>query len=94
MYALWFDHLWDNIPTVREDSAVALAQAVRAYGQEALDKIIPVLRCGRGRGQDGERPGWAEYLIGQSCCDATRRLVRVCFCLWVARCKDRHEGGW
>jgi len=46
LYALWFDHLWDNIPTVREDSAAALAQAVRAYGQEALDKITPVLRWG------------------------------------------------
>jgi hypothetical protein len=44
LYALWFDHLWDNIPTVREDSAAALANAVRAYGQEALDKIIPVLK--------------------------------------------------
>lgn len=44
LYALWFDHLWDNIPTVREDSAVALGQAVRAYGQEALDKITAVLK--------------------------------------------------
>lgn len=44
LYALWFDHLWDNIPTVREDSAGALANAVRAYGQEALDKIVPVLK--------------------------------------------------
>lgn len=44
LYELWFDHLWDNIPTVREDSAVALAQAVRAYGQEALDKVTAVLK--------------------------------------------------
>lgn len=44
LYPLWVDHLWDNIPTVREDSAVALAQAVRAYGQEAIDKVIAVLK--------------------------------------------------
>lgn len=44
LYALWFDHLWDNIPTVREDSAVALAAAVKVYGQEALDKVSGVVR--------------------------------------------------
>jgi hypothetical protein len=44
LYALWFDHLWDNIPTVREDSAVALAAAVKVYGREALDKVIAVVR--------------------------------------------------
>jgi hypothetical protein len=44
LYALWFDHLWDNIPTVREDSAVALAAAVKVYGQEALDKVTAVVR--------------------------------------------------
>lgn len=44
LYSLWFDHLWDNIPTVREDSAAALAQAVRAYGDEAIQKIVAVLR--------------------------------------------------
>jgi hypothetical protein len=38
------DHLWDNIPAVREDSAAALANAVRSYGQEALDKLLPEIR--------------------------------------------------
>lgn len=46
LYPLWFAHLWDNIPTVREDSAVALRQALEAYGQEALDLLLPVVRCG------------------------------------------------
>ena len=44
LYTLWFDHLWDNIPIVREDSAAALAQAVRAYGDEAVQKIVTILR--------------------------------------------------
>eukprot|EP00878_Enallax_costatus_P010189 GHUV01010637.1.p2 GENE.GHUV01010637.1~~GHUV01010637.1.p2 ORF type:complete len:334 (+),score=84.12 GHUV01010637.1:2064-3065(+) len=44
LYSLWFDHLWDNIPTVREDSAAALAQAVRAYGDEAIQKIVTAIR--------------------------------------------------
>ncbi|KAF6254565.1 ARM repeat-containing protein [Scenedesmus sp. NREL 46B-D3] len=44
LYALWFDHLWDNIPTVRENSAAALANAVRAYGEEATTKVVAVLR--------------------------------------------------
>lgn len=44
LYDLWFAHLWDNIPTVRENSAVALSKAVQAYGQEALDRVLPVVR--------------------------------------------------
>ena len=41
---LWLGHLDDNIPSVREDAAVALGDVVRAYGQEALAKILPALR--------------------------------------------------
>lgn len=50
LYALWFDHLWDNIPTVRENSAAALANAVRAYGEEATTKVVAVLRCAKAAG--------------------------------------------
>ena len=41
LYELWFGHLWDNIFSVREDSAVALADVIRAYGQEAISRILP-----------------------------------------------------
>lgn len=40
LYDLWFSHLWDNIFSVREDSAVALADVARAYGDEAITKIV------------------------------------------------------
>lgn len=44
LYDLWFAHLWDNIRSVRENSAVALGNVIRAYGDDALEKILPVLR--------------------------------------------------
>lgn len=44
LYDLWFAHLEENIFSVREDSAVALGNAARAYGQEAVDKIVPRLK--------------------------------------------------
>lgn len=44
LYALWLAHLADNIATVRENSAIALGDAIRAYGQEALDRILPEIR--------------------------------------------------
>jgi hypothetical protein len=37
LYALWAAHLWDNIPTVRENSAAALGRALRAYGPQGGD---------------------------------------------------------
>lgn len=40
LYELWFSHLSDNIFSVREDSAVALGDAARAYGDEAIEKIV------------------------------------------------------
>lgn len=43
LYRLWFDHLWDNIASVRENSAFALAQVRKAYGLEAELRILPVL---------------------------------------------------
>ncbi|KAG2487842.1 hypothetical protein HYH03_013559 [Edaphochlamys debaryana] len=36
---LWMDHLSDNIPALRANSAAALAKAVKAYG----DEVIPLL---------------------------------------------------
>ncbi|KAL4425118.1 hypothetical protein ABPG77_008223 [Micractinium sp. CCAP 211/92] len=44
LYSLWFAHLSDNIFSVREDTAVALGNAVRAYGDEATARIVAVLR--------------------------------------------------
>lgn len=46
LYPLWFAHLRDIIPSVRQDAAAALGDAGRAYGQEALDTILPHLRWG------------------------------------------------
>ncbi|TDH69926.1 hypothetical protein CCR75_005639 [Bremia lactucae] len=43
LYQLWIDHLSDEIWSVREDAAIALGHVIRAYGQEALDRIVPVL---------------------------------------------------
>ena len=41
LYSLWLAHLADNIASVREDSAVALGNAIRAYGDEGKQKILP-----------------------------------------------------
>lgn len=45
---LWKAHLWDNIPSVRENSANAMAKAAKAYGDEmlafcwaAVDEFLP-----------------------------------------------------
>ena len=46
LYSLWFAHLWDNIPSVREDTAIALGNVVRSYGQEALDRVLPKVVTG------------------------------------------------
>lgn len=42
LYHLWIDHLSDNIWSVREDAAIALGNAIRAYGQDALDRVVKV----------------------------------------------------
>ncbi|GMF44859.1 unnamed protein product [Phytophthora fragariaefolia] len=42
LYHLWIDHLSDDIWSVREDAAVALGNVIRAYGQEALDRVVKV----------------------------------------------------
>ncbi|CAI5730850.1 unnamed protein product [Hyaloperonospora brassicae] len=42
LYQLWIDHLSDDIWSVREDAAIALGNVIRAYGQEALDRVIKV----------------------------------------------------
>ena len=43
LYKLWFAHLEDNVFSVREDSAVALGDAVRAYGPEAVERVRAAL---------------------------------------------------
>ncbi len=44
LYKLWFTHLEENIFSVREDSAVALGNAARAYGEEAIHRIEEKLK--------------------------------------------------
>jgi hypothetical protein len=44
LYPLWFAALTDNIWSVREDSAVALAQIAAALGDESLAKVQAKLR--------------------------------------------------
>jgi hypothetical protein len=44
LYALWFAHLWDNIWSVRETTAVALGEVLRVYGDEAWARLMPVLK--------------------------------------------------
>lgn len=49
----WRAELWpllrglldDNVPSVRGDAAVALADAVRAWGAPLLDLLLPALGC-------------------------------------------------
>ncbi|KAI9917680.1 hypothetical protein PsorP6_012372 [Peronosclerospora sorghi] len=41
-YRLWVEHPADPIWSVREDAAVALGNVIRAYGQEALDRVVAV----------------------------------------------------
>ena len=45
LWQLWFGLLDDNIFSVRQDAAVALCDAVMAYGRERVDAILPQLRC-------------------------------------------------
>jgi hypothetical protein len=58
--APWRPELWpllrglldENVPSVREDGAGALADAARAWGPALLDLLLPALRCARGRPAD------------------------------------------
>lgn len=43
LYHLWFDHLSDEVWSVREDAAIALGNAIRAYGQAAIERIAAVV---------------------------------------------------
>ena len=45
LYERWFDHLTENIPSVRAGAAASLACAAQAYSREALDVVLPRLRC-------------------------------------------------
>uniref|UniRef100_A0AAV1TEN1 Uncharacterized protein n=1 Tax=Peronospora matthiolae TaxID=2874970 RepID=A0AAV1TEN1_9STRA len=42
LYRLWIDHLSDYVWSVREDAAIALGNVIRAYGKEALDRVVDV----------------------------------------------------
>lgn len=44
LYPLWIRQLDDNVWSVRAHAAMALADVVRAYPQEALDVVLPHLR--------------------------------------------------
>ena len=44
LYPLWFHQLDDNVWSVRAHAAMALADVVRAYKQDAVDIILPKLR--------------------------------------------------
>lgn len=44
LYPLWIRQLDDNVWSVRAHAAMALADVVRAYQQEALDVVLPHLR--------------------------------------------------
>eukprot|EP00743_Colponemidia_sp_Colp-15_P008658 GILK01009422.1.p1 GENE.GILK01009422.1~~GILK01009422.1.p1 ORF type:complete len:693 (+),score=78.57 GILK01009422.1:26-2080(+) len=43
-YELWFAHLSDNVPAVREHSAIALGNVVRIYKEEAWEVVLRELR--------------------------------------------------
>eukprot|EP00742_Colponemidia_sp_Colp-10_P009646 GILJ01010538.1.p1 GENE.GILJ01010538.1~~GILJ01010538.1.p1 ORF type:complete len:683 (-),score=79.23 GILJ01010538.1:72-2120(-) len=43
-YDLWFAHLSDNVPSVREHSAIALGNVVRIYKEEAWEVVLRELR--------------------------------------------------
>lgn len=44
VWPIWLALLDENVFSVREHAAEAVGDVVRAYGQEALDKVMPVLR--------------------------------------------------
>eukprot|EP00478_Filoreta_tenera_P000132 GABV01000132.1.p1 GENE.GABV01000132.1~~GABV01000132.1.p1 ORF type:complete len:294 (+),score=85.62 GABV01000132.1:738-1619(+) len=44
LYTLWFEHLSDNIPSVRADSAHALGKVLRVYGASAKTRILEHIR--------------------------------------------------
>nr|CAD7395536.1 unnamed protein product [Timema poppensis] len=59
LYPLFFGNLEDPIPTVRQGAAVALANVVRAYGQESLavlmERVTQGLKNVRNQPQDSEK---------------------------------------
>lgn len=44
LYSLWFDHLSDEIWSIREDAAIALGNVIRAYGAKALDRVSNITK--------------------------------------------------
>lgn len=45
LYTLWFDHLWDNIYSVRENSAVSLGLVAAALPERTVPLITAWLEC-------------------------------------------------
>ena len=88
LYERWFDHLAENIPSVRASAAAALACAAQGYGREALDVILPRLRCARIVQQQGLQPGRRVRLSALPGVIISRRedglyVLRLC-ALWPA----------
>lgn len=46
LYPLFFTNLQDNIPSVRQGAAIAIANVVRAYGKDVLPMIIEKMKEG------------------------------------------------
>jgi hypothetical protein len=45
LYGLWFEHLWDNVRSVRENVAAALAKVAAVLPEDALPRISAWLEC-------------------------------------------------
>lgn len=64
IWPLWLGMLDENVYSVRQHAAAALADVVRAYGQEVLEKLVPILR-------------WA--FVGVRHAQIHARLEAICF---------------
>jgi hypothetical protein len=45
LYRLWLEHLWDNVPSVRENAAGAVGLVAGAVGEDAVRRLSEWLRC-------------------------------------------------
>lgn len=41
LWPLWLEALCENVPAARETAAVAVGNAVRAFGDDALQAVLP-----------------------------------------------------
>ena len=81
LFGLWSSHLWDNIPSVRANSALALANCVRAYGDEVMQRLLPVIRWGGagGGGHQEEGHGWCLVNSGGGSWARARQTLTQCY---------------